>query len=284
MPNYFYILSFLSAAATFGIAGYGGHLASVVLDKRLKRKALCIVWGLAVLGIFLSAISVFVVFQSDRNTESARRQFQSGVLSRLNVILTQPNIIEQKLEASHLTKVVSQAVVPHRQFPLVVKVHINPEDILSIVNEGNAPLIDLKINWGRFTFNQQSFAQKQIAIHEYSYPSGGIPIKQLLPSEKFQLPLAKVLQLAKWNDGMQRDFPFPEIGIRVSFRDKQTGVKYACYKLVSSIQKMPEPWGDEVMSDEPANGSFWIEGIPATVIHEMKSHYEDGALDFHCDR
>jgi len=80
------------------------------------------------------------------------------------------------------------------------------------------------------------------------------------------------------------EWPFPEIGLRITFRDAQTGQKHACYKVTSSISHMPEAWGDEVATSNPNDGPFWADEIYKKVIAAMKTHYDDGATDDRCDR
>lgn len=62
-----YIISFFSVAAfPLAMAGYGGHLAAKVLERPERRKALSIVWVLAVLGVLLSGVQQVLVYRSDR--------------------------------------------------------------------------------------------------------------------------------------------------------------------------------------------------------------------------
>ena len=62
-----YVISFFSLAAfPLAVAGYGGHLAAKVLERPERRKALSIVWILAVLGVLLSGIQQVLVYRSDR--------------------------------------------------------------------------------------------------------------------------------------------------------------------------------------------------------------------------
>lgn len=62
-----YIISFLSLAAfPLAVAGYGGHLAAKVLEMRERRRALAVVWILAMLGVLLSGFQQVLVYRSDR--------------------------------------------------------------------------------------------------------------------------------------------------------------------------------------------------------------------------
>lgn len=57
-----YFISFLAVAAIpLGIAGYGAHVAAKVLERPERRKALAIIWVLAVLGVLLSGIEQVLV-------------------------------------------------------------------------------------------------------------------------------------------------------------------------------------------------------------------------------
>jgi len=65
-----YIINLLSVAAfPLAVAAYGGHLAAKVLDPRERRKALSIVWVLAVLGFLLSGLQQVLIYRSDRAHE-----------------------------------------------------------------------------------------------------------------------------------------------------------------------------------------------------------------------
>jgi hypothetical protein len=65
-----YIISLLSVAAfPLAVAAYGGHLAAKVLDSGERRKALSIVWVLAVGGFLLSGLQEIFVYRSDRAHE-----------------------------------------------------------------------------------------------------------------------------------------------------------------------------------------------------------------------
>lgn len=65
-----YVISLLSVAAfPLAVAAYGGHLAAKVLDPSERRKALAIVWVLAVVGFLLSGLQQVLVYRSDRAHE-----------------------------------------------------------------------------------------------------------------------------------------------------------------------------------------------------------------------
>lgn len=65
-----FIIGFLAMAIIpLLLAGYGGHLATMVLEKENKRKALSIIWGLAILGILASG---FYQWLNDRMQVKSR--------------------------------------------------------------------------------------------------------------------------------------------------------------------------------------------------------------------
>ena len=73
-----YIISLLSVAAfPLAVAAYGGHLAAKVLDPRERRKALSIVWVMAVLGFLLSGLQQVLVYRSDRAHELQQSALES---------------------------------------------------------------------------------------------------------------------------------------------------------------------------------------------------------------
>lgn len=69
-PYMVYVISLLSVAALpLAVAAYGGHLAAKVLDHGERRKALSIVWVLAMVGFLLSVWQQVLVYRSDRAHE-----------------------------------------------------------------------------------------------------------------------------------------------------------------------------------------------------------------------
>jgi|SRR6266705_1917859 len=73
-----YVISLLSVAAfPLAVAGYGGHLAAKVLDKPERRKALSVVWVLAVLGVLLAGLQQVLVYRSDRAHELQQAALQA---------------------------------------------------------------------------------------------------------------------------------------------------------------------------------------------------------------
>lgn len=68
-----YVINFLAVAAfPLAVAAYGGHLAAKVLDRPQRRKALSIVWALAVLGVLISGVQQVFVYRS-RRAEDAQQ-------------------------------------------------------------------------------------------------------------------------------------------------------------------------------------------------------------------
>jgi hypothetical protein len=111
-----YIINFLAVAALpLAIAGYGGHLAAKVLDKTDRKRALSVVWTLAVLGVFLSGVQQAFVYRShkaDRLRQAAlaakdekdRQQLQVELrttLQRENYLRTELDAIARFLRAPH---------------------------------------------------------------------------------------------------------------------------------------------------------------------------------------
>jgi len=176
--------------------------------------------------------------------------------------------------------------VPSTLLPVVVKVHVDVTDTVIVTNEGKAAIVDVVTEWGKFTFDNAAAQQKQIVLLESNFPSRGYSeAAEISPGKSVHVDLTKLLPF----EGRFKDlpnmsgWPFPEFGLRVTFRDKQTGQKYACYKVFSSFIGTPEEWGDEVATSKPGKQT-WFEDIYPTVIGGMKAHYDDGASDLHCDR
>jgi hypothetical protein len=111
-----YIINFLAVAALpLAIAGYGGHLAAKVLEKSDRKKALGVVWTLAVLGVLLSAVQQVFVYhsrQQDGRRQAAmvakeqidRQQLQLELrttLQREDYLRTELDTIARFLRATH---------------------------------------------------------------------------------------------------------------------------------------------------------------------------------------
>jgi hypothetical protein len=111
-----YIINFLAVAAfPLAIAGYGGHLAAKVLDKVDRKRALCVVWTLAVLGVVLSGVQQVLVYRSRRADdfreaaraamdEKDRQQLQLELrttLQRQDYLRTELDAIARFLRAPH---------------------------------------------------------------------------------------------------------------------------------------------------------------------------------------
>jgi hypothetical protein len=73
-----YVISLLSVAAfPLAVAAYGGHLAAKVLDAPERRKALAVVWVLALVGVLLAAMQQVYVYRSDRAYELQQAVLQA---------------------------------------------------------------------------------------------------------------------------------------------------------------------------------------------------------------
>ena len=100
-----YILSFLSVAAVpLAIAGYGGHLAAKVLNHPERRRALSIVWILAVAGVLLSGLQQVLIYRSDRTHEQEQAtmrmqadQEQQELRDKLDSSLRRQEDVKQEL-------------------------------------------------------------------------------------------------------------------------------------------------------------------------------------------
>jgi hypothetical protein len=111
-----YIINFLAVAALpLAIAGYGGHLAAKLLDKGARKRALSIVWTLAVLGVFLSGIQQIFVYRSrmadgrqqaalaarDQNDRQQLQEELGRTLEREDYLRTELDAIDRFLRAPH---------------------------------------------------------------------------------------------------------------------------------------------------------------------------------------
>jgi hypothetical protein len=111
-----YLINFLAVAALpLAIAGYGGHLAAKVLDKSDRKRAVRIVWTLAILGVFMSGLQQVFAYRSHKaddvrqlslaaTDEKDRRQLQEELqrsLQREDYLTTELDAIARFLRASH---------------------------------------------------------------------------------------------------------------------------------------------------------------------------------------
>jgi hypothetical protein len=248
---------------------------SPLTDKQLNAKA-------SVEGNFSYNPDVGTVLPVGRQpitatfTPADKKAYDS--ISRTIFLVVNPS---QTQRSSHSTP------IDQIQYPLVVKINIFMEN-LSIENKGKTAITDVMIAWASFTFNKEAYGQKKIVFSEVSFPSGGQQEAALIKSgQKIKVDLKKLLPKTMTFEEMLKaqliPFEQPEYGIRVTFRDERTNQKFACYKVLSSVFGMPEMWGDYAATAGAA-GRLWIEDIPKMIIDRMKSHYQDGAVDFQCDR
>lgn len=177
--------------------------------------------------------------------------------------------------------------LPRDEFPVVVKAHINTIDTLSIQNEGRRTIEEVALQWGVFDFDKSSYANEEIKFDRASFTGGGVfSLRlQLSAGKGFQVSLLKFLPIhLEFPNIDAKEEPYPEIGLRITFRDSQDGQKYACYKVFSTVEGFPETWGDEVGVSVPGDHIDWPGKTPQVVIEQMKAHYSDGAKDLQCDR
>jgi len=107
----YYFLIILAAVFPLALAGYGGHLATLALQAHSKerRKALFIVWGLAILGVVAFGVSQIFTYRSDRSHEREDVAFRSDVRNRLQQIIDEPNENKKKQDASVLSTDITKA-------------------------------------------------------------------------------------------------------------------------------------------------------------------------------
>ena len=71
-----YVINFLAVAAfPLAVAAYGGHLAAKVLSRPERRKALSIVWMLAIFGVLISGVQQVFIYRSHRDQDSQQIAF-----------------------------------------------------------------------------------------------------------------------------------------------------------------------------------------------------------------
>jgi hypothetical protein len=172
-------------------------------------------------------------------------------------------------------------------FPVVVKVNLYPWRTLHIENKGKAAIANISVVFAEFTFNEDAYAQKNIVIETASFPSGEVSLEKLLnPGNKFDTDIKRFLfHRTTFEEYLKNQNVIPsEYAARVTFRDSQTGKKYACYKVFSSVDGMPEEWGDMAGTGGGYNRVRWWLDIPKLITDAMMAHYQDGAIENQCER
>jgi hypothetical protein len=131
-----YVLTTIAVAFfPLALAGYGGHLAAIALpDSRGRRKALMIVWGLAIVGVLLFTVIQVMAYRSDKGHEVAdhtrddgENTFRQSVLGQLQAIRREPDPGKKKSDAASLESSV-RAGMPKR---------VGADARLAVVNEAN---------------------------------------------------------------------------------------------------------------------------------------------------
>lgn len=112
-----YIITFLALAAfPLALAGYGGHLAATILKGEERTKALRIVWGLTILGLFSFGLQQYLTYRSDVEREKERQkdrdrqgaQFQkidAGIEELKRVTPSKPTDPPEKVLAAAAAKI-----------------------------------------------------------------------------------------------------------------------------------------------------------------------------------
>jgi hypothetical protein len=242
-------------------------------------------------GIAITVVVIVVAIFVDRITLSHTKPIQ-GPSTMPPPSAAQPPSVDQlaaalakKLEPSDKQRPLTRSST---LFPVLVKIHIAPSDTLTVVNEGKSGITDLELGWAKFSFSAEAAAQRKIVVSGAIYPSGAFPLAARIASKgTFQIDLEKLLPF----DGQFLDvtpympgWPYAEFGLRITFRDEQTNLKYACYKVMSSIKHMPERWGDETSTTDTDGKADWRNDIYSEVLTRTRSHYSnDGGVDLQCD-
>src|SRR5882757_8892659 len=100
-----YVLTFIAVAVfPLALAGYGGHLATLALPESswAKKKALAIVWGLAIIGIALFGISQILSYRSDKARDGKDEEFRADVNRKLDNIFEEGDPAKRKVEIGEL--------------------------------------------------------------------------------------------------------------------------------------------------------------------------------------
>lgn len=100
-----YVLTFIAVAVfPLALGGYGGHLATLALPKgsTQKRKAITIVWFLAIVGILLFGASQISTYRADKSRDRRDEDFRTDVNGKLKHITDEADCEKRKQEANDL--------------------------------------------------------------------------------------------------------------------------------------------------------------------------------------
>ena len=105
-----YVYLFLAYAFfPLALAGYGAYLATIGLENgKLRTRALCIIWGLAVMGVVLSGVSQWVSYRADNRRDLNQTTFQNQTLEKLDKIIAEPDSAKKIMEANNLKQQLEQ--------------------------------------------------------------------------------------------------------------------------------------------------------------------------------
>lgn len=114
-----YVLTFIAVSVfPLLLAGYGGHLATLALEKdpKARRNALTIVWVLALFGVILFGVTQVVTYRGDKARTKEDGDFRKDVLGKLQHIIEEPDVAQRKVAATSLMASISNAkVIPQSQ-------------------------------------------------------------------------------------------------------------------------------------------------------------------------
>ena len=125
-----YIVTFIAVAVfPLALAGYGGHLATLALpeNSQKRRRAIAIVWSLAIVGVLLFGAFQIISYFADKSRDAKDELFRGDVLGRLEKIQDEPDENKRKAAAAVLkTDVTAKDKTPSRRNPA------NPSPLVNV--------------------------------------------------------------------------------------------------------------------------------------------------------
>jgi hypothetical protein len=272
--------------AAFALAIFGVYRATA--DARIDTLLRLLIIGCAAFGLALGVVLVNRWINSPKPEDDANHTRPNSPAS---VSPAQPTSLPPA--SPHLEPTPKpESTLPGILFPVIVKLNLYPWRVLRIENKGRVTINDISLSVAKFSLDKESYTQKRVVIQSSTFPltadNGAILLtKSVRSGGHFETEVKRFLALG--HNTFEESLKNPNIetfeyGARVTFRDSQTGQKYACYKVFSSIDGEPEPWSDMTSTTGAQSRIAWMLDVPQKIIAAMKDHYQDGAIDLQCER
>jgi len=222
-----HIVGFLAMACIpLVLAGYGGHLAAMVLEEKKRRKALRIVWGFAILGIIMAGLQQWLNYKSEAELRGRLDSIENTGKAIASDIKT-----FSKKESSE-TKIVSiPPRKPNKQPEKQKKIEDQRDDLkdkesLKNIEKGISELKGLvaEQKWGLSAEQLISLSRRISVLHKPEDTGDLITCVLGDPdSTKFAVNLVGAFEVAGWRNSLsQAIFSGNPTGIIIKLNSQQS--------------------------------------------------------------